>query len=115
MFLRAATRITAVSAKLEEDMDQETAARFDRIEHITAALAEERRKDREEYKALWRDTQRHIEELAEQGRRTERRIEQLAGEMNDLAEQTAARFRETDERFRELAAAGKATEERIAN
>jgi septal ring factor EnvC (AmiA/AmiB activator) len=36
---------------------------LDRIEHITAGLAEERRKDREEYRQLWRDTQRQINEL----------------------------------------------------
>jgi phosphoenolpyruvate-protein kinase (PTS system EI component) len=36
--------------------------RLDRIEHLTAALAEERRKDRDEYKTLWRDTQRQINE-----------------------------------------------------
>jgi len=28
--------------------------RFERIEHVTAGLAEERRKDREEFRALWR-------------------------------------------------------------
>lgn len=38
--------------------------RFERIEHLTAGLAEERRKDLEEYKALWRDTQRQVEEVA---------------------------------------------------
>lgn len=32
--------------------------RFERIEHLTAGMAEERRKDREENKSLWRDTQR---------------------------------------------------------
>ena len=37
--------------------------RFERIEHYTAGLAGERRKDREEYKALWRDTQPKIDEL----------------------------------------------------
>src|SRR5450631_3999979 len=36
--------------------------RLDRIEHVTAGLAEERRKDREEYRQLWRDTQRQINE-----------------------------------------------------
>jgi hypothetical protein len=39
-----------------------TEERFARIEHVTAALAEERRKDREEYRQLWRDTQRQIHE-----------------------------------------------------
>ena len=38
--------------------------RFERIEHITAGLAEERRKDREEYRQLWRENQRQINELA---------------------------------------------------
>jgi hypothetical protein len=31
-----------------------TEERLERIEHITAGLAEERRKDREEYRALFR-------------------------------------------------------------
>jgi len=38
-------------------------APIDRIEHFTAGWAEERRKDREEYRQLWRDTQRHIHDL----------------------------------------------------
>ena len=41
-----------------------TDERLDRIEHVTAALFEERRKDREEYRQLWRDTQRQIAELS---------------------------------------------------
>ncbi len=40
-----------------------TEERFERIEHVTAGLAEERRKDREEFRALWRDTQRQLNEL----------------------------------------------------
>jgi hypothetical protein len=71
-----------------------TEERFDRIEHLTAGIAEERRKDRDEYKALWRDTQRQLNEVSarlvqlseadEEARaadkRLEARIEQLAGE-----------------------------------
>jgi hypothetical protein len=41
-----------------------TEERFERIEHITAAIVDQRAKDREEYKALWRDTQRQINDLA---------------------------------------------------
>jgi hypothetical protein len=37
--------------------------RFDRIEHVTAGIAEERRRDREEYRQLWRDQQRQIDEM----------------------------------------------------
>ena len=40
-----------------------TEDRIDRIEHVTAALAEDRRKDREEYRQLWRDTQRQLNDL----------------------------------------------------
>jgi hypothetical protein len=66
----------------------------ERIERLTAGLAGERRKDREEYKILWRDTQRQINEmgmklsevgtrlvqLSEADSRLEARIEQLAEE-----------------------------------
>jgi chromosome segregation ATPase len=38
--------------------------RFARIEHITAGLVEQRRQDREEYRALWRDTQRQLNEVS---------------------------------------------------
>jgi hypothetical protein len=41
-----------------------TEERFERIEHLTVGLAEERRKDREEYKEVWRDTQRQLNELS---------------------------------------------------
>ncbi len=44
-------------------------ARFERIEHVTAALVEERRKDREEYRQLWRETNQAITRLAEESRR----------------------------------------------
>jgi predicted nuclease with TOPRIM domain len=64
-----------------------TEERFERIEHLTAGLAEERRKDREEYRTLWRDTQRQLNELgtrvvqlSEADSRLEARIEQLAEE-----------------------------------
>jgi hypothetical protein len=60
--------------------------RLERIEHLTAGLAEERRKDREEYKTLWRDTQLSEEsvditiKLREADSRLEARIHQLADE-----------------------------------
>jgi hypothetical protein len=71
-----------------------TEERFERIEHLTAGLAEERRKDRDESKALWRDTQRQINELSarvlqlgeesrEADSRLEARIEQLAEESRE--------------------------------
>jgi hypothetical protein len=88
-----------------------TEERFERIEHLTAGMAEERRKDREEYKALWRDTQRAIDDL---GRHVEAlavdtrvRFEQVADQLATLG----AESRETDRRLREL---GEATDARIA-
>lgn len=85
--------------------------RLDRIEHLTASLAEERRRDMEEYKALWRDTQRAINDL---GRHvdalaigTRLRFEQVPGQITALAVES----RETNQQLREL---GEATDARIA-
>src|ERR1700691_1487719 len=85
--------------------------RFERIEHYTAGMAEERRKDREEYKALWRETQNHLNELssrmaqwAEQSVAADVRLEKRIA---DPADQS----RETNQRLREL---GEATDARIA-
>jgi hypothetical protein len=54
--------------------------RFERIEHVTAGLVEERRKDREEDRQLWRDTQRQISDLAQN---TQRQIDQLTQKITD--------------------------------
>ena len=85
--------------------------RFERIEHITAGIAEERRRDRGEYKVLWRDTQRaiddlghHVEALAVE---TRVRFEQVADQIAALRAESG----ETDRRLREL---GEATDARIA-
>jgi hypothetical protein len=76
--------------------------RLDRIEHISAGLAEERRKDREEYKMLWRDTNDAIKRLADETRvgvdkfRKEtlaadrmlgQRIDQLGGRLDQMGQQ----------------------------
>jgi hypothetical protein len=82
--------------------------RLDRIEHITAGIAEERRKDREEYKALWRDTQRQLNEvsvrlvqLSETDSRLEARIEQLAEESRAAIAEFAQESRAADKRLEE--------------
>jgi hypothetical protein len=62
--------------------------RFERIEHVTAGLAEEHRKNHEEDRQLWRNTQRQIDALGEKierfaeeshaaDKRLEERIESL--------------------------------------
>jgi DNA anti-recombination protein RmuC len=78
--------------------------RFERIEHVTAGLAEENRKNQEENRQLWRDTQRQIDALAatvrqfaEESRAADERLREEMREMNAKTDQ---RFRETDERFR---------------
>lgn len=61
--------------------------RFERIERVRAGLAEERRKDRDEFCQLWRDTQRQINELAmrvnDLTANTEASITRLATEMRE--------------------------------
>jgi hypothetical protein len=65
-----------------------TEQRLDRIEHLTAGLAEERRKDREEYKTLWRDTQHQINTLATE---TKLRFDQVGERIAEMAAETRAR------------------------
>ena len=96
-----------------------TEERLNRIEHLTAGLAEERRKDREEYKTLWRDTQRQIDSLA-------RHVDEFAAEnragMAELRTELRQRVAELPEqdkrlgqRIAELAEQGKRTDQRISD
>jgi TolA-binding protein len=88
--------------------------RFERIEHVTAGLAEERRKDREEYRQLWRDTQRQLNELTLKIADTNDTITRLGEETNGkimrLAEETHARI---DRLAEESRAADQQLRERI--
>jgi DNA repair exonuclease SbcCD ATPase subunit len=90
--------------------------RFERIEHVTAGLAEERRKDREEYRQWWRDSQRQISELgdkierlAEESRaankRLEGKIEHLGEKIERLAEESRAADKRLEERIESLVSA----------
>ena len=90
--------------------------RLDRIEHLTAGIAEERRKDREEYNGLWRDTQRQLNEVSarlvqlsevdEEARaadkRLEARIAQLADESRAANKLLEARIETLVSAFGEL-------------
>jgi methyl-accepting chemotaxis protein len=80
--------------------------RLDRIEHITAGIAEERSKDRDEYKELWRDTQRQLDALATD---TRLRFEQVANRLD----QVANRFDQIAERFDQSAAQAKETDQKL--
>lgn len=78
-----------------------TEERFERLEHFTAGMWEEQRRQREEDRQLWRDTQRQINELsvrmvqwAEESREEDRRLK-------ERLEQYAAESRAEDQRLRE--------------
>ena len=68
--------------------------RLERIEHISAGLAEERGRNRETDRALWRDTQRQLDQLAS-------RVDAIATHLDTFIVEAAARDRETDRGFRE--------------
>lgn len=70
--------------------------RFERIEHVTAGMAEERRKDREEYKALWRDLATKTESIA-------RNVDALAIDTRLRFDQVADRFDQVGDRIDQLA------------
>jgi hypothetical protein len=72
-----------------------TEERLDRIEHITVGLAEERRKDREEHRQLWRETQRQLNELA--GRVNELTVK--LADANDAITRLAEESRAGDKRL----------------
>jgi hypothetical protein len=78
-----------------------TEERFERIEHVTAGLAEERRKDREESCQLWRDTQRQLDQLAERVNGITIHLDRFVLEAAVRDAETDRRFRETDQRMRE--------------
>jgi hypothetical protein len=79
---------------------------FARIEHVTAGLAEQRKKEREENRQLWRDTQRQLNELAlrisEVDERLGKRIQELAEEAAERDRQALERDRESQERDKRL-------------
>jgi hypothetical protein len=77
-----------------------TEQRLDRIEHLTAGIAEERRKDRDEYKALWRDTQERINRADERMSRMADAVAKVALDVDRLAIETRLRIAELAEESR---------------
>jgi hypothetical protein len=73
--------------------------RLDRIEHISAGMDEQRRKDRDEYKGLWRDTQRQLNELG--------------ARLLQMSEETQDADRRLGELIAQLAEEGRATNKRV--
>ena len=86
-----------------------TEERFERIEHLTVGIAEERRRDRDEHKTLWRDTQQQIDRATEATANLARQVDRLAIETRsriaELAEQTRAADEQLGERIASLVSA----------
>jgi predicted nucleic acid-binding Zn-ribbon protein len=76
--------------------------RFERIEHVTAGLSEERRKDREEHRQLWRETQRELHELTLRIADTNDTVARLAEKIDLLAEESRAADKRLGERIEAL-------------
>src|SRR3954465_6965282 len=75
--------------------------RFERIEQVTAGVPEERRKDREENRQIWRDTQRQINELTLKVADTNDSITRLAEEMREADRRMGERLAKLAEESRE--------------
>jgi phage host-nuclease inhibitor protein Gam len=86
-----------------------TEERFERIEHLTVGIAEERRRDRDEHKTLWRDTQQQIDRATEATANLARQVDRLAIETRsriaELAEQTRAADEQLGDRIGSLVSA----------
>ena len=76
--------------------------RFERIEHVPAGIDEERRKDREENRQLWRDTQRQINELAVRMNDLTLKVADTNDAITRLAEESRAGDRQLGERIEAL-------------
>ena len=83
--------------------------RFERIEHITAGLAEEHRRDHEENRQLWHDTQRQINELAVRLNDLTIKVADTNDAIVRLAEESRAADRQLGDRIDALVSASVAS------
>jgi hypothetical protein len=75
--------------------------RLDRLEHFTAGLDDQARREREESRQLWRDTQREILSVSRKLNDLGEQFLRFQQEAAERDRQTDERFRQTDERFRQ--------------
>jgi uncharacterized protein YlxW (UPF0749 family) len=75
--------------------------RFARIEHYTAGMAEERKRDREDDRRLWRDTQRQVNELTIEVRDMGTELRESDLRLGERLEQLAKDSREDNKRLTE--------------
>ena|SRR6266702_2384674 len=86
--------------------------RFERLEHHTAGLGEQARRDREESRHLWRETQneilsisRKLNDLTELFLRSQEKADERQRALDERFRQTDEKFRQTDERIQVLVSA----------
>ena len=83
--------------------------RFERIEHVTAGMAEQTKQEREESRQLWRDTQRQLNELtlklADLAAETRDGDESLRRAIHDFAQESRAANERLKARIGELVVA----------
>src|SRR5579884_510846 len=79
-----------------------TEERFQRIEHVTAGLADQSLRDREENCQLWRDTQAQIRDLATQTTELSARTMELTAAMISLTRHVG-KLRDTGDTITRLA------------
>jgi hypothetical protein len=81
---------------------------LDRIEHVMAGWIEQSRKELAEHRALWRDTQRQLNELSQRMLVSEERWEATRAEMverdHKIRAEMAERDRKTDEQIQAIRA-----------
>ncbi len=78
-----------------------TDERLARIEHVTAGIAEERKKDRDELRGLWRDTQRQLDQLTGRVGAIAAHLDTFIQESRAADQRLAERIEETDKRLGE--------------
>jgi predicted nucleic acid-binding Zn-ribbon protein len=86
--------------------------RFERLELFMAGLGEQFRKEREESRQLWRETQneiisisRKLNDLTELFLRSKEEAEQRRQELDERFRETDEKFRQTDARIQALVSA----------
>jgi len=87
-----------------------TEERFERMEHFTAGLAEQFQREREENRALCRDTERKIVLLAEESRAADKR---LGEKIERFAEESRAADQRLGEKIDRLAESDRLLQQRI--
>jgi C4-dicarboxylate-specific signal transduction histidine kinase len=83
--------------------------RFERMEHILAGWIEQSRRDYEENRRLWRETRDRIDAVSAQMAETDRRMKELSEETDRRFRDTDRRLKElgeaTDRRISDLVSA----------